>query len=114
MFIRPRHTQPTRYLFVGNCGTAVGLNEKTVRSFFDHLGAVDVIFPKAGKPSSHIFVVFNHEEDAEAALSRLNSQPCQELGNRILAAKYADVKEEKVITLQVLMLDVPAVLSSSL
>ncbi|BDA48090.1 probable alkylated DNA repair protein alkB homolog 8 [Coccomyxa sp. Obi] len=97
MFIKPKHTQPTQYLFVGNCGTAVGLNEETVKTFFDHLGAEDVIFPTEGKPYSHIFVVFNDKEDAEVALTRLNGQPCQELGNRILAAKYADVKEEKEV-----------------
>lgn len=106
MFFKPKHTQPTRYLFVGNCGTAVGLNEEIVKSFFDHLGAVDVIFPTEGKPSSHIFAVFNDKEDSEIALSRLNGQPCQELGDRILAAKYADVKEDKVLMVRQLFASV--------
>lgn len=98
MFIKPRHTQPTRFLFVGNCGTALGLKEETIRSFFSHLGAVNVIFPDEKKRCSHIFVTFGNESTAEAALSYINGKPIQELGNRVLAAKYSDVKPEKVIS----------------
>ncbi len=96
MFTKPRHTHPTKYLFVGNCGTAVGLTEEAVEAFFDHLGAVDVIFPQERKSFSHIFVVFDDEGVAEGVLHSLDGKPCHGLGNRVLAAKYADLKEEKV------------------
>jgi len=97
MFIKPRHTQPTCFLFVGNCGTALGLTEETITSFFSHLGAVKVIFPDEKKRCSHIFVIFDDESTTEAALSNINGKPIRELGNRVLAAKYSDVKADKVI-----------------
>lgn len=96
MFTKPRHTHPTRFLFVGNCGTAVGLTKEDVQSFFSQLGAIDVIFPHFKNAYSHIFAVFDDEASAESVLKRLDGKPCQRLGNRVLAAKYADLKEEKV------------------
>jgi hypothetical protein len=92
MFCKPKHQQPTQHVFVGNCGTALGLTEEDIRSFFTQLGAQQTHVPAE---ASHIYATFPTVEAAQQAVAILSSTPAADLGSRVLTVKYADVREPK-------------------
>ena len=93
MFCKPKHLKPTKHLFVGNCGTALGLSTAPITAFFETFGACAVHAPDG---ASHTFASFRTAEAAEEAVRALSGRPVSELGDRVLTVKYSDVKEEKV------------------
>ena len=93
MFCKPKHLQATQHLFVGNCGTALGLSAVVVSSYFKSLGACDVHVPDQ---ASHSYASFSSTAAAEEAVRALSGRPIPELGNRILKVRFSDLKEEKV------------------
>ena len=98
MFGRPKGGQPTRHLFVGNCGPGVGIDRQAVEAVFAKFGKATVILPEAQQNprSAFVFVTFNCEAEATAALAALNGKPCASTGGRIFTIKYADLKREQV------------------
>lgn len=98
MFGRPKGRKPTRHLFVGNCGPGVGIDRQALEAVFGEFGKATVIIPEAQQNprSAFIFVTFECEAEATAALAALNGKPCASTGGRTFAIKYADLKKDQV------------------
>lgn len=96
-FCKPTHSNPTRHLFIGNCGPAVGLKENDIRSIFEKFGVVEnvCISPEAHK--SYIYLTYDTVASASAALSALNGAPAiRDSARRVFVIRYADTKTIKV------------------
>lgn len=91
-FCRPRHKDPTRHLFVGNCGPSLGIDEARAVQIFSPFGPASVSLPDPVK--SHLFVSYPTAEQAANALQALNQKACPETGGRSLVIKFADVPRE--------------------
>lgn len=96
MFIKPKNDEPTKYLFVGNCGPATGLDNSSIGAFFKKYRPTEVLIPEKSTAASHIFLSFESVQDAQDAVLALSGKPFQELGNRLLKVNYADLKSSKV------------------
>ena len=98
MFGRPKGGKPTRHLFVGNCGPGVGITRQAVEAVFREFGKATLIIPETQQNprSAFVFVTFDCETDATAALKALNGRPCASTGGRTFTVKYADLKKEQV------------------
>ena len=92
-FRKPHPRQPaTRYLFVGNCGPAVGVDTSSLDALFKPLGATEVLVPHPD--ASHVYVTFRDEHAAAQARLHLASPACGLAQTRHLIVKHADVKKE--------------------
>lgn len=98
MFGRPKGAKPTRHLFVGNCGPAVGTSRDTLEAVFAEFGKATVILPETQQNprSAFVFVTFDCEAEATAALAALHGASCASNGGRTFTIKYADLKKEQV------------------
>lgn len=98
MFGRPKGGQPTRHLFVGNCGPGVGIDSAAIGEIFGEFGPASVVVPEQQQNprSAFIFVSYPTVAHATAALEALDQQVCAAAGQRLLAIKYADLKKDKV------------------
>ena len=98
MFGRPKGGKPTRHLFVGNCGPGVGIKRQAIEAIFLHFGKATVILPETQQNprSAFVFVTFDCEAEATAALAALDGKPCASAGGRTFTIKYADLKKEQV------------------
>ncbi len=96
MFVKPKKNKATRHLFVGNCGPAVGVEEHSIATFFNRYKSVAVVIPESPAGASHVFLSFASVEDAQIAVLELSEKAFEELGNRTLKVKYADLKESTV------------------
>lgn len=98
MFGRVKGGKPTRHLFVGNCGPGVGIDRQALEAVFGEFGKATVVLPEAQQNprSAFIFVTFEREAEATAALAALNGRPCASAGGRSFAVKYADLKKDQV------------------
>lgn len=98
MFGRPKGGQPTRHLFVGNCGPGVGLDRAAISQIFSQFGPATVVVPEQqhNPRSAFIFVTYPAVAHATAALEALNQKVCAAAGDRLLTIKYADLKKDKV------------------
>ena len=94
MFCKPKHLKPTKHLFVGNCGTALGLSATSITTFLETFGACAVHAPDG---ASHTFASFGTADAAVEAVRALSGRPVPELGDRVLTVKHSDVKAEKVL-----------------
>lgn len=97
MFGRSKNGKPTRHLFVGNCGPGVGIGKQALEAVFGEFGKATVIIPEnqQNPRSAFVFVTFDCEEAATAALASLNGKPCASTGGRTFTIKYADLKKEQ-------------------
>ncbi len=100
MFGKPKGGQPTRHLFVGNCGPSVGVDQKTVTQLFGQYGTATVTVPeqKQNPHSAFVFVSYANIEEATAALSALNDKPCAQAHGRRFVIKHADLKKDQVVS----------------
>lgn len=98
MFGRPKGGRPTRHLFVGNCGPGVGIDRQALEAVFGEFGKANVIIPETQQNprSAFVFVTFDCEGEATAALAALNGKPSASTGGKPFAIKYADLKKEQV------------------
>lgn len=98
MFGRPKGGKPTRHLFVGNCGPGVGIDRQALEALFADFGKATVLIPETQQNprSAFVFVTFDCEAEATAALDSLNGKPCPSTGGRTFTIKYADLKKEQV------------------
>ncbi len=98
MFGRPKNGQPTRHLFVGNCGPSVGIDRDTLTQLFSKFGSATVTVPeqKQNPRSAFVFVTYASSDEAAAALSQLDDKPCSDADGRCFSIKYADLKKEQV------------------
>ncbi|KAL0030888.1 hypothetical protein WJX77_011841 [Trebouxia sp. C0004] len=97
MFGKPKGGQPTRHLFVGNCGPSVGVDQETVTKLFGQYGTATVTVPeqKQNPHSAFVFVSYANVEEAIAALSALNDKPCAQAHGRRFVIKHADLKKDQ-------------------
>lgn len=98
MFGKPKGGQPTRHLFVGNCGPGVGVDQETLTQLFGQYGTATVTVPeeKQNPHSAFVFVSYGNTEEAIAALSALNNKPCAQAHGRRFVIKHADLKKDQV------------------
>jgi hypothetical protein len=95
-FMRPPDARPTNAIFVGNCGPAVGLDVASIEQLFRSVGAsppADIVVPS--QDSSHVFLLYQSEAQAQAALQEL-SQLHNEQNGRKFAARFAVAKLAQV------------------
>jgi hypothetical protein len=95
-FMRPPDARPTRALFVGNCGPAVGLNTAAIEQLFRSCGPrppADIVVPS--EHSSHVFLLYQSEVHAQAALQDA-LQLHNEQNGRKFALHYAIAKPAQV------------------
>lgn len=99
MFGKPKGGQPTRHLFVGNCGPSVGVDQELVTQIFGQYGTATVTVPeqKQNPHSAFVFVSYANVEEATAALSALNDNPCARAHGRRFVIKHADLKKDQVV-----------------
>jgi len=102
MFGKPKGGQPTRHLFVGNCGPSVGVDQETVTQLFGQYGTAIVTVPEQNPHSAFVFVSYDNIEEANAALSALNNKPCAQAQGRRFVIKHADLKKDQVVSLWML------------
>lgn len=104
MFGKPKGGQPTRHLFVGNCGPSVGVGQEAVTQLFGQYGTATVTVPehKQNPHSAFVFVSYDNIEEATAALSDLNNKPCAQAHGRRFVIKHADLKKDQVVSLWML------------
>ncbi|KAA6429599.1 MAG: tRNA methyltransferase 9 [Trebouxia sp. A1-2] len=97
MFGKPKGGQPTRHLFVGNCGPGVGVDQETLTQLFGQYGTATVTVPeeKQNPHSAFVFVSYGNTEEAIAALSALNNKPCAQAHGRRFVIKHADLKKDQ-------------------
>ncbi|KAL0051627.1 hypothetical protein WJX82_010933 [Trebouxia sp. C0006] len=97
MFGKPKGGQPTRHLFVGNCGPSVGVGQEAVTQLFGQYGTATVTVPehKQNPHSAFVFVSYANIEEATAALSALNNKPCAQAHGRRFVIKHADLKKDQ-------------------
>ena len=97
-FGRPKAGQPTRHLFVGNCGPHVGIERDQLAHIFTQFGAAEIVIPEQQQipRSAFIFVTYPRQEDATAAVEALDGRPCACADDRVFTVKYADLKQKQV------------------
>ena len=98
MFGRPKGGQPTRHLFVGNCGPSVGIDRAAVNQIFTEFGPAEVVVPeqRQNPRSAFVFVSYPTAEHAAAALGALDGKANPAAAGRVFTLKYADLKKDKV------------------
>ncbi|XP_074581179.1 alkylated DNA repair protein ALKBH8 homolog isoform X1 [Curcuma longa] len=83
--------EPTPYLFIANCGPAVGIPFENIESAFSIFGKVIGVHA-ADETGARVIVCFSEVNAAEAAIKMLNGCPCAELGGRTLHIRYSTVQ----------------------
>lgn len=78
----------TQNLYVANCGPAVGISFKDIKSVFNTFGEVIGIYA-ADESGARVIVCFSDLKAAEAAFETLNGCHCKALGGRILHMRYS-------------------------
>ena len=88
-FCKPKSDEPTRFLFVGNCGPAKGLQQEDVERLFAPFGEVEVELGEVEK--SYVLVTYQESTQAEAAVRHFTEVDA----SRQFMIRYADVKPPK-------------------
>ncbi|KAG6477894.1 hypothetical protein ZIOFF_061326 [Zingiber officinale] len=83
--------EPTPYLFIANCGPAVGIPFENIESAFSIFGKVIGVHA-ADETGARVIVCFSEVNAAEAAIKMLNGCPCAELGGRTLHIRYSAIQ----------------------
>ena len=94
-FTKPRDRLPTRHLFLGNCGPAVGISEEAIELCLQQFGKVSVTVPDPTQ--ARVFATFEDPASAQQAAITLQ-QPLAELGSRLLAVKFAALVAPGVVS----------------
>lgn len=92
-FKTPTSDDPTRHLFVANCGEAAGVSNAEIVGLFSELLATEVQLPSNRR--SLLFASFSTTQDAEKARSILSSPQTQERFRKF-TVKYAELPDEEV------------------
>ena len=92
-FRSPDNSEPTRHLFVANCGTAAGISIEDIKHLFARLHAAELQL--YGDRRSIVFASFATAQDAEQAMSVLLS-PESKQRYRAFTVKFAELSEEQV------------------
>ena len=89
-FTRPKggNTELSPYLYVANCGPAVGLSFELIASVFGRYGEVKGVYA-ADESGTRVIVCFDGENSAESAMKALDGRPCPHLGGRSLHIRYS-------------------------
>ena len=91
-YTKPRGPEPTRHLFIGNSGPAVGVPLAAIQAQLAGFGPVQRL--TAPNPAqARVFASFETADGASAAL-RAGSQISAALGGRALVFKYAALERE--------------------
>lgn len=98
MFGRPKGGQPTRHLFVGNCGPSVGIDRAAISQIFCEFGPAEIVVPEQQQNprSAFVFVSYRTAQHAAAALAALNGKASPAASGRVFTLKYADLRKDKV------------------
>lgn len=80
---------------LGNCSPAIGISAESIQRIAERFGKALIHYP--GPDKSHVFVTYENPEAATAALTCLNGQACPAAGNRVLVARYAEIRRQKVL-----------------
>ncbi|KAG6475085.1 hypothetical protein ZIOFF_064303 [Zingiber officinale] len=83
--------EPTPYLFIANCGPAVGIPFENIEAAFSIFGKVIGVHA-ADETGARVIVCFSEVNAAEAAIKMLNGCPCAELGGRTLHIRYSAIQ----------------------
>ena len=94
-FRTPDADEPTRHLFVANCGVAAGISNETITDLFRKLRAVDLQLYSDRR--SIVFASFATIDHAKQAMSVLLSEETR-IKYRAFTVRFADLAEEQVIT----------------
>jgi len=88
--------EATRFLYVANCGTAVGVDLEDVKRAFEDYGEVEqVVDGCVGKGrGALVYVVFKKEEDARKAQEEWKRRENPTLGGRKINVQFAKVVTE--------------------
>ena len=92
-FRNPDSEEPTRHLFVANCGAAAGISNEAIQKLFLKLHALELQLYSDRR--SIVFASFATAQDAELAMSALLSEETRER-YRAFTVKFADLAEEQV------------------
>ena len=86
-YCKPRGSEPTRHLFIGNTGPAIGTALADIQAQLSEFGDVQqIVAPDQGQ--ARVFASFETSDSAQAA-HRAASQISAALGGRALVFKYA-------------------------
>lgn len=92
-FRSPDSSEPTRHLFVANCGTAAGISIEDIKDLFERLHAAELQL--YGDRRSIVFASFATAQDAEQAMAVLLSAESKQR-YRAFTVKFAELSEEQV------------------
>lgn len=95
-FAKPRNRLPTRHLFLGNCGPAVGISEHSIKKALHDFDNLTITVPDPTQ--ARTFVSFANADDAKRAAELLRS-PHASLANRPLSIKFAALVEDESVSL---------------
>lgn len=95
-YVKTRNPEPTRHLFVGNCGPHLGFAREDIENIF-HPFSNDVYVRFSRDDASHCYVTLASAADATKALQHLVGQPCAAARGRTLIISYCEVKEQRQV-----------------
>ncbi|KAJ6944814.1 hypothetical protein NC652_009993 [Populus alba x Populus x berolinensis] len=78
----PATDSPSPYLYVANCGPAVGISYDTIASVFNTYGEVKGIYA-ADESGTRVIVSYSEANSAQQALTALNGKYCADLGGSL-------------------------------
>ncbi|CAK7355908.1 unnamed protein product [Dovyalis caffra] len=87
----PATNSPSPYLYVANCGPAVGLSYDTIASVFSKFGEVKGVYA-ADESGTRVVVCYFEVTSAQQALTGLNEKSCPDLGGRSLHIRYSVIQ----------------------
>ncbi|KAG6782609.1 hypothetical protein POTOM_012019 [Populus tomentosa] len=87
----PATDSPSPYLYVANCGPAVGISYDTIASVFNTFGEVKGIYA-ADESGTRVIVSYSEANSAQQALTALNGKSCVDLGGRSLHIRYSVIQ----------------------
>eukprot|EP00897_Mesotaenium_endlicherianum_P001874 jgi/Mesen1/1714/ME000138S00572 len=82
-------SEPTRYLYVCNCGPEVGDSSEFITELFGVYGdVVDVII--SGPNLTRVYVIYSNSYNSKKAKDALHGKSCQRAGGRIMQVHYSE------------------------
>lgn len=95
-YVKTRNLEPTRHLFVGNCGPHLGFAKEDIEIIFRPFSSsVYVHFSRDN--ASHCYVTLASAADATEALQQLTGKACAAARGRTLIMSYCEVKEQRQV-----------------
>ncbi|KAH9293571.1 hypothetical protein KI387_041226, partial [Taxus chinensis] len=91
-FVQPKcvggQLVPTPYLYVANCGPALGLSLETIATVFGMFGTVTSVHT-ADESGTRMIVTYHGVASAQAAKESWDGYPCSYFGGRVLHIQYS-------------------------